>query len=805
MGVWKLTYKNFNPDEESLRETLCTLGNGYFGTRGAVCESEATKIHYPGTYVAGVYNTLATEIAGKPIYNEDFVNCPNWLMMNFRIDDDPWYSRSSMKILNWFVELNMHKGTLSRRVRIQDSKGRITRIEEHRVVSMANPHCAGQRYSVTCENYSGKITFRSGIDGAIINAGVERYKQLNSKHLEPVKSGAFSKDGIYLTKRTSQSKIDITEALRTVVYKGHNKQKVKLDVIDQGKSKILHQGSVRAKKGEKITVEKFVSVYTSRDHGVDDHALLAKETVDKIDTFETLYKAHAAKWKALWNKFDIDIKGDKFVQLSLRLHIFHLLQSASTYNEDIDAGMTARGLHGEAYRGHVFWDELYIYPLYNLHAPEITRALLMYRYRRLGAAKEYAKQNGYKGAMYPWQSASLGDETSQVLHLNPMSGKWDPDFSCLQRHVSIAVAYNVWEYYRVTGDRGFLNRFGAEMILEISHFWSSICQFNKKQRRFEIEGVMGPDEYHEKYPKEKKGGLKNNAYTNVMVVWVLEKALHILDQMLGEEERQALLFKTEIDEREIKRWREIIHKMKICVDKDGYIHQFEGYMKLKELDWNAYRKKYDNIRRMDRILKAEGSSPDEYQLAKQADTLMLFFVLSPKELKEIFTRLKYPFSKETMKRNFKYYFARTSHGSTLSYVVHGYVAELLGFKDKSMGYLLECLRSDIYDTQGGTTQEGIHCGVMGSSIDLFLKCFAGLSTKDDHIELNPNLPKGWTHIKFKILFRKVWIYVTVLKRRLKVTTKVEEKSVFQVPKEIPLYIKNKKHNLTLGKTQTIVL
>jgi len=756
VDAWKLVYNKFNPEEERLRETLCTLGNGYFGTRGAMSETTATKVHYPGTYIAGVYNTLPTEVAQRTIYNEDFVNCPNWLMIIYKINGGEWFDRQSGKILSWKVELNMRKGMLSRRARLQDAIGNITLVEEHRIVSMSHPHCGALRYTITPENYEGEVTFRSGIDGLIINAGVDRYKQLSSKHLQHCSHGSFGKDGIFLQMQTNQSKIEITEAMRTLVYHGHERMKPKLKVIFYDHQRIMHEFQIQVNKGERYSVEKLVSIYTSRDHGVSNNCVVAQETVDKIENFENLYKAHQAKWKALWKRFDIEVEGDDFVQQVLRLHAFHLLQSASTYNEDIDAGMPVRGLHGEAYRGHIFWDELYVFPFYNYRSPEITRALLMYRFRRLGAAKENAKQHGFKGAMYPWQTASTGEETTQIIHLNPMSGTWGPDHSLLQRHVSNAIAYNVWKYYHTTGDRGFLDRYGAEMILEIAQFWSSIAQYNQKTKRFEIEGVMGSDEFHEKYPGVDKGGIKNNAYTNVMAVWVITKALHILEDLLIEEDKNALMLKTQITEDDLQRWHDVISKMIIPMDETGLIHQFEGYMNLKELDWEGYRRKYDNIHRIDRILKSEGFSPDSYKVAKQADVLMLFYVLDLDELKVIFQNLGYGFNKKMIKKNFDYYLKRTSHGSTLSMVVHSYIADLLNYEEKALEFFYDTLKSDIYDTQGGTTQEGIHSGVMGGTIDLFLRGFGGLTIKQKCISLEPKLPEEWKRIRFHIRYKNIW-------------------------------------------------
>ena len=196
--------------------------------------------------------------------------------------------------------------------------------------------------------------------------------------------------------------------------------------------------------------------------------------------------------------------------------MFHLLQTVSEHTIDLDVGVPARGLHGEAYRGHIFWDELFVFPFLNLRFPELTRALLRYRVRRLPEARQAARAAGYRGAMYPWQSGSDGREETQRLHLNPRSGRWLPDNSHRQRHVNAAVAWNVWQYYQATGDLDFLAAYGAEMLLEIARFWASIATYNRALDRYEICGVMGPDEYHDGYPDRDEPGLDNNAYTNVM-------------------------------------------------------------------------------------------------------------------------------------------------------------------------------------------------------------------------------------------------------------------------------------------------
>jgi trehalose/maltose hydrolase-like predicted phosphorylase len=233
--------------------------------------------------------------------------------------------------------------------------------------------------------------------------------------------------------------------------------------------------------------------------------------------FAAAFERHTAAWDELWRVCDMQVSGDESVQRLLRLYIAHVLQVCSRHNADLDAGLPARGLNGEAYRGHVFWDELYAFPFFNVRLPEVTRGLLMYRYRRIGEARAAAREAGFLGAMFPWQSGSDGTEETQRVHFNPVAGRWEPDLSRNQRHVSAAIFYNIWHYFQTAHDQAFLRDYGAEMMLEITRFWASITHFNPERERDEIHGVMGPDEFHDKYPDALQGGLRNNAYTNVMV------------------------------------------------------------------------------------------------------------------------------------------------------------------------------------------------------------------------------------------------------------------------------------------------
>ena len=463
MTPWKLVYDGFDPAREGLRETLCALGNGYVVTRGAGAETGADDIHYPGTYLAGGYNRLDTEIAGRTIENEDLVNLPNWLVLEFRIDDGKWFRPIGVDLLAYRQELDLRHGVLARRLRFRDEQGRVTQVSSRRLVSMHDPHLAATETTIEAENWSGRLELRSALDGTVVNAGVKRYASLNSKHLEPVESAGIGDDTIYLKVRTCQARQEIALAARTMVFR-HGRS-VELERRTAAEPGIVAQTfGVDLHEGDSVTVEKVAALYSGRDRAISECGLEARDAVARAPGFAVLLERHTEAWEQLWRHFDIDIElsdGNGDTRMILHLHIFHLLQTTSMHTTDGDVGVPARGWHGEAYRGHIFWDELFIFPLLNFHVPEITRALLMYRYRRLPQARIAATAAGYCGALFPWQSGSNGREESQVVHLNPRSGRWIPDETYLQRHVNAAIAYNIWQHSEVTRDSEFLQFAGA--------------------------------------------------------------------------------------------------------------------------------------------------------------------------------------------------------------------------------------------------------------------------------------------------------------------------------------------------------
>jgi alpha,alpha-trehalase len=763
-----LAYEGFDPEREGLREALCTLGNGRFATRGAAPEARADDVHYPGTYAAGLYNRLTTAVGTREVENEDLVNLPNWLPLSFRIDGGPWFDVRAVELLEYRQELDLRGGILTRRVRFRNRAGSESTLTQRRFVHMDDAHVAGLQTSVVAENWSGRLDVRSELDGTVLNAGVPRYRDLAGRHLLLVEQGAVNDESVRLVVETTQSHVRIALAARTRALVNGEPAAAGIRLLEED-GRIGHELSLDLARGHEATVEKVVTMFTSRDHAASDPGDDAGTWVIRADSFGQLHERHRLAWDRLWQRFEITITGSERTQLLLRLHVFHLLQTLSTHTIDLDVGVPARGLHGEAYRGHVFWDELFVLPLLNYRLPILTRSLLEYRQRRLRAARWAAREQGYRGALFPWQSGSDGREETPRFHVNPRSGRWLPDHTRLQRHVNLAIAYNVWQYFQVTGDLAFLRYHGAEIIVEVARLFATLATFDPVRQRYDFLGVMGPDEYHDAYPGREEPGLDNNAYTNVMAAWLMCRAMETME-VLPPHLRMELRDELQVTEEEVGGWEDLSCRIFVPFH-DGVISQFEGYEDLAELDWQDYRTRYGDIGRLDRILEAEEDTPNRYRLSKQADVLMLFYLLSPGELTELFDRLGYAFDPERdVPRNVDYYLARTSDGSTLSGVVHSWVLARLD-RSRSWDHLMMSLESDVADVQGGTTREGIHLGAMAGTVDIVQRAYMGLAARDDCLWFDPGLPDEVISLDTELHYRDHRIRVEVRPDVFRLTTR----------------------------------
>jgi trehalose/maltose hydrolase-like predicted phosphorylase len=499
-SVWALQYNGFDAGRQGLREALCTLGNGYFATRGALAEAAADDVNYPGTYVAGLYNRLETEIAGRSVENEDLVNVPNWLTFAFRVQGGPWFDVLEADVLDQRVELDLAQGMLVRTVHWQDPAGRRTTMVQRRVVSMRDPHLASLDATFTAENWSGRLEIRSGLDGGVINAGVKRYRDLNGKHLDVRHAGEVNADTIELVAETNQSHIRIALAAQTrVVAPDIPEPAVERRVVRET-GFVAHELSIALEQGHSVTVRKIVALYSSRDRPISESGLAARLAVENAPAFEELRARHVLAWSSLWNPFDIELDdGNEWTELVLHMHEFHLLQTVSPNTIGFDVGVPARGWHGEAYRGHIFWDEI------------LTRSELIELFDHLGydVTEEQLNQTvNYYLARTAHGSTLSGVVSTWVLARSDPKGSWKYLLQALESDIADVQGGTTAEgihlgamagtvdivQRRLTGMRaeGEVLRFDPALPAEVKQI-----RFSIHYRGHRIEIRLSPDEMHQ--------------------------------------------------------------------------------------------------------------------------------------------------------------------------------------------------------------------------------------------------------------------------------------------------------------------
>ena len=800
---WVVEYDNYDPAEEMKRESLCTLGNGKFFARGAMPWASADENHYPGTYVAGGYNSIRLEGnserfqgSGHEFEREELVNMPNFfcLDVNFIYESPHGEEVStidSCEIVTFSQKLNLQEGILYREVKFRDKYKRETLLTERRFVHMLHSHLAGIELSIKPLNWDGRAEVRTALDGKITNNGDPIDPEFkNNKHLSTLECQV---DGELMSLKviTSKTRLVVAEAARTEVIQGGKKIEVdRKSVVNE--EYVAQDLFIHCHRNKTVTVQKTIGLCTSRDRGIYEPGDSAREYAQTAAPFDQLVEEHKKAWRSLWGQFDLFIEtADDYSKLipSLLIHLnsFHTLQTASMHTIDLDSGIPARGWTGEGYQGHIFWDELFVFPFINLRMPNITASLLKYRYRRLKEARHIARSYGARGACFPWQSASDGKERTPIYWWMPSDNKWIRDYTHLEIHVNVAIAYNVWQFYQVTDDLDFMYSYGSEIIIEIARFLATFSKFNKKTDRYEIRGVIGPDEFHNGYPDFKEPGIDNNAYTNIMASWVFCRVLELFKK-LPSDHRDHIQRRLDVSQEEVELWGKMSKKMFVPVMPSGIIAQFEGYEKLKEFPGLAETGKI-NHSTMKKLLQENAGYLNDYKISKQADLLMLGYLFTQKELTSLIKNLGYPAKLASLEKIASYYLPRTSNESTLSRVALAWVLSRLSTKsatkilkiaadgynsqtseerseslpthendvpaeDTPGGIFYAALGSDYYNVAArGTAKSGIHVGAMAGTVDIVQRCYTGLSTHDDALWLDPALPEELVNLRFTLHYR----------------------------------------------------
>lgn len=769
--TWVVVFDEYAPEEEGKREALCTLANGYWGTRGASEEVVADATHYPGTYFAGVYDVVDEIIDGSAMSDEEMVNAPNWLPVHVRLESDDWIDLDRLdtaELVDFRQELDVRHGILTRNVTVRDATGRVTMLRSDRFISQAMPRLAAVRVSVLPVDWSGAVTIRTGIDGRVANTNVPDHSLLSHRHLSPTLMQERAPDTLLLEAETLRSNIRIATAVRTTIRLGESELWPMRRFDADPRGAVMHEFSTHATAGVPLVIEKVVHVSTSRDRAVLTPAETAADGVVHAGSFDELLVAHTQAWERLWVEFAVELRPAGKEALALHFNAFHVLQTLNAVDADLDAGVPARGLHGEAYDGHVFWDELFVYPFITLRRPRLSAALLAYRHRRLGAARSAAARSGNNGAMFPWQSGIAGDDVTPRRLFNPLNQQWVPDNSSLQRHVGLAIAFSAWQYYECTGDTQFILHEGADLIVEIARFFASLAVYDAERDRYSIDHVMGPDEFHDGYVGRPGEGVRDNAYTNVMTAWVLRRAIATAD-VLRRHPGGLAWKRLELTPGEPATWARIAGRLTVPFNDDGSLAQFDGYQDLELIDLEAYRRRFASIGRLDLILNADHDTTNRYQVSKQPDALMLLYLFSAEELRGLLADMGYELPADAIVRTVERYSAASTYGSTLSNVVHSWLEARLD-RVRSWRFLEKALRSDLDDIQHGTTRQGIHIGAMAGSVDLVTRCYVGLEMRADRLWFHPALPSEIDSVKFHLAYRDQALSVTVVQDELRITS-----------------------------------
>jgi trehalose/maltose hydrolase-like predicted phosphorylase len=443
--------------------------------------------------------------------------------------------------------------------------------------------------------------------------------------------------------------------------------------------------------------------------------------------WHAVLSAHEAAWDERWNASEIVIEGDDESQRALRFAIYHLTSAANPNDDRVSIG--ARALTGDAYLGHVFWDtEIYLVPFYTAVWPEVARALLRYRFHTLPSARAKAAHFGFKGALYAWESADTGEETTpdcvvgpDGLVVNILTGK-------MEHHISADIAYAVWQYWRFTGDDDFFLSAGAEILLETARFWASRAVAESDGKRH-IRHVIGPDEYHE--------DVDDNAFTNVLARWNIARALEALDTLHARWPNRAVSLrkKLALGEPELLDWRDAVARIVTSLDPaTGIYEQFAGFRALEPIDLTAYA---DRTVPIDVVIGRERTQRS--QAVKQADVVALIALL-PEE-----------FPGAMAEANFRYYEILCAHGSSLSAGMHARVAARLGDAATALRYLREITATNL--DRDPNSAGGVRIAALGALWQAVILGFAGLDLAGDTLGIDPKIPPQWRRLSFRVFWR----------------------------------------------------
>lgn len=740
-------------------EAIFCQGNGYIGVRSALEEE----------YVGETRNLFVTGTFNKFDENEvtELPNMPDMTKIVLMIDGKRFCMTDGI-LHDYHRVLNLKNGEVIRTVLWESPDGKKVSFEFKHMTSMDNEHVMVSKVTI-CPEADIDLKVISGIDGRVSNSG--------SQHFAEGKRRIYDYTYLEMVSETTQSKV--TAALHCAHKFTVNGQAVKpslLPIIARREIKL--SAEIQVKAGEAFCVEKFSTVHTTRDlayrNAGSAEALEAlkndsKQMIMKVyeSDYETLLEESTAVWQKIWEREDILIDSENPIdQLAMRFAIYHL--NIMVKKDDNRVGIGAKAMSGEGYKGHSFWDtEVFILPYYMMTQPNTAKMLLEYRYNTLEGARRKAKENGYEGAMYPWESAWIDDGEVTPLwgEADVVTGETLPILTGLiEQHISADVSFAVWQYYNATQDEDFMNRCGYEIIMDTARFWASRLEWNEALERYEINDVIGPDEYSEH--------VNNNAYTNYLAAYNMKLAVTLMDGLASGSETQKAVFERLNQALDLDRTKNLIQERlpKVYLPKPdemtGIVPQFDGYFDLKEIDL----KKYKESTVVGTIYKDYNMEQiSVMQVLKQSDLVVLMYLLDDL------------FDGETKKKNYFYYETRTLHDSSLSKSTHSVLANDLGLHDEAYAFFKGASTVDLGEEMR-SSNAGIHSASMGGVWQSTVLGFGGVRIVDGKLRIAPSLPKQWKKLEFNIVWRQATLHVLVTQNEVTVTA-VDKDAEFTLGKE----------------------
>ena len=733
---WIVEEAHFESKLQGKCEAIFCQGNGYMGIRCATEESYTGQTR--DTFVAGTFNKFDDNEVTELPNAADVTAAEIWI-------DGELFSLDKGTFSNYSRTLNLKNGEVCRSFEWTNKQGKAFAFAFKKFVSLADLHTIVIQIAIKPLTQAAVIEIQSGINGQMSNSGAQHFHEGEKR--------IFDKQHLQMLQQTTQSKITFVHNATHQVSVADTAVASRF-AMDRRKVFMIYKSETAVNQTFAFT--KVANFYTTRDQAHEALSLdeLRSFSVDALKVslnkgYDTLLAESAAEWGKFWSKTDITVKSsNSFDQLAVRFAMYHL--RVMTPAHDSRMGIGAKGLSGEGYKGHSFWDtEIFMLPYFSYTFPEIGRSLMEYRYKTLAGAHKKAQQNGYKGAMYPWESAWADDgEVTPVWGAaDIITGKSTKIWSgFIEQHITSDVSFGVWQYYQITGDEDFMERYGYEILIDTGIFWASRLEWNEAKQQYHINEVIGPDEYKEH--------VNNDAFTNWTAHWCIENAIEYYEKLKAEkpvlfaELNKKLNLEAEIPVMQARLAQLYLPQP----NAENVIPQDDTYLSKQVIDLTKY-KNQTHVGSM--FLDYSLDQVNEIQVSKQASVVMLMYLLEHK------------FSAEVKSANFNYYEPKTLHDSSLSLSTHAVLANDLG--DTVLSYDLFRRASEIdLGPNMKTSDHGIHGASLGGIWQIVVCGFGGVRMVGGKLRINPRLPKDIEEINFNINWKGAPLNVTVTQNKINI-------------------------------------